>query len=157
MLRRVTVVLLSTGLALPGLATELIVGPYLQAPRPDGVVVAWETDQPSAGAVLVQTEGAAVARIDARGVATHHEVALRGLAPRSPHRYRVLVDGLPLGEPGLFVTLPPPGAPFSFVVFGDTRSDHAAHAACIRSGWATRTSWCSTQRPRCCPSSCAPR
>ncbi len=128
---RGVVVVLALALVRSALAASLVVGPYLQAPRPDGVVVAWETDQPSTGAVLVQTEGAAVLRIDASGLATRHEVSVAGLPPASFHRYRVLVDEQPQGEPGVLVTLPLVGDPLTFAVFGDTRSDADAHAACI--------------------------
>ena len=115
----------------PATAAELTIGPFLQAPRPDGVVVVWETDQASAGAVRVETAPDVFADVPSPTVGTHHEVPLSGFAPGSAHRYRVLLDGQAAGEPGSFVTLPPPGAPVTFAVYGDTRSDPAAHAACI--------------------------
>jgi len=51
---------------------------------------------------------------------------LSGLEPATLYYYRVIHAGVP-GEPGTFTTPVAPGDSFSFVVMGDTRSNHDAH------------------------------
>jgi acid phosphatase type 7 len=101
-------------------------GPYLQNVSATSVTVMWESSPPRAGVVeLLDANGGEPARVLESPVSEIHEVVIDQLDPGSRYRYRVEV-----GEDsvtGEFATAPPAGAPFSFVVFGDTRSNHADH------------------------------
>lgn len=107
--------------------------PYLQAVRPDGVIVVWETDEPSTGEVDVGATDAYGLVVASSTPATHHEVRLEGLEPGTLAYYRVRMDGAADGVAGTFQTLPVASVPFDFLVYGDTRSDHATHAEVIAS------------------------
>lgn len=79
------------------------------------------------GATLLVTSGGTAAGevtiSDADGV---QRARVRGLAPDVFHRYEVrLPDGRV--APGTFRTFPTAGSPVSFIAYGDTRTDHAAH------------------------------
>ena len=130
-----TTLLCLSGLCLSGAAqgATLTKGPYLQAIRTTGVVVAWETDAVSTGALAYGQGPDLGGMTPTTASGTHHSVALDGLPSGTLHHYRVQVDGAPTGEPGTFVTLPVGQAAFSFLAYGDNRSDHGSHAAVIDS------------------------
>ena len=116
------------GLALwicPNLAgADIVKGPYLQDVRTDRITVAVETD---AGGSCVVKWGDGLGTISglvAAGI--HHEGVVDGLDPSTCYPYLVDCDGN-LSLEGSFCTAALPGEPFSFVVFGDTRSSHADH------------------------------
>jgi len=112
-------------------AADLVIGPFLQDLRTDGVTVVWETDEPSAG-VLEYGETVEYGSGSASGTSkTHHEVRLVGLMPATAFHYRVNVDGQPAGKAGSFVTAPTDTTPFTFLSYGDNRSDHDAHALVV--------------------------
>jgi hypothetical protein len=116
------------------LALDFTKGPFLQGLGPTGVTIKVEVDQPAG--VSIKVEGA---RGEAREVASSeakkfHAVRIEGLSPSSTYRYRVTAPGLESDE-GRFTTAPDPkkeSSPFRFIVYGDSRSDHAAHAAVVR-------------------------
>jgi acid phosphatase type 7 len=103
-------------------ATRLEKGPYLQNVTMSSVTVVWETSAPTPGEVRVPAIGkVVVAEPDEL-----HEVVIDGLEPGRRYLYEVaLPDGTI--ERGEFATAPLPGAPFTFVVFGDSRQNHASH------------------------------
>jgi predicted phosphodiesterase len=110
-------------------AALLTRGPYLQSVTSDGVVVVWETDVPGDSRVdYGPTASYGLTASDATPV-THHAVALTGLAPYTRTHYRVSTDGQPLGSDNTFRTAALPGAQaaFTFVAFGDTRTNVDAH------------------------------
>ncbi|NOZ00606.1 MAG: metallophosphoesterase family protein [Deltaproteobacteria bacterium] len=112
-------------------AATLTKGPYLQDLRVDGVTVVWETDTDSAG-VLEYGPTEALGSASASGPSgTHHEVRLAGLDAATLYHYRINVDGQPAGQAGTFVTAPDKKAPFTFLAFGDNRSDPNAHALIV--------------------------
>jgi hypothetical protein len=97
----------------------------LAAPGPASVEV--RPDPPSPGgkkAPLVLRDASAVAM---------HVVPVAGLEPATRYLYRVEAGTLVLDE-GHFMTAPRrgSGAPVSFLVYGDCRSDAAAHGAVMR-------------------------
>lgn len=101
-------------------------GPYLQDVRTDSIVVAFEADSPVQGAVeygLDENYGGIVSSMPA----THHAIRIEGLKPGQFYHYRVLLDGVPVGQPGTFSTAPEKNLPFSFLAYGDNRSDANAH------------------------------
>ena len=58
---------------------------------------------------------------------------LEGLAPETTYTYQVFDGAEPISSPGSITTAPAVTKPFRFVVYGDNRSDHDAHAMVIQS------------------------
>lgn len=101
-------------------------GPYLQNVSDQSVTVMWEASSPTSGRVtLLGDEGRTIESAEAE----IHEVVIDRLEPGRRYRYQVDCDGQVAG--GEFATGPEPGAPFSFVVFGDSRSNAASHSALV--------------------------
>jgi hypothetical protein len=102
-------------------------GPYLQNVSRTSMTVLWEVDEPCAGEVrLLDAQPARaipVAISDADDDV--YEVVIDGLSPGHRYRYEVACGGAV--AQGEFATAPAPGMPFSFVVFGDSRSNAGAH------------------------------
>src|SRR5262249_51910331 len=98
-------------------------GPYLQNVGKTEVTVMWQSDPAGPGRVRV---GDLVLDAPAAQV---HEVRVAGLAPGRRYRYSVECGGTTAG--GELVTAPEPSEPFSFVVFGDTRSNPDQHRALV--------------------------
>jgi len=107
---------------------ELRKGPYLQNVNPEGITVMWHAEPALAGRVVVEGPGlppdGRVIDVDKTRIP---EVVIAGLRPATRYRYRVELAGETY--PGEFATSPEVGstAPFSFVVFGDTRSNSENH------------------------------
>jgi len=109
----------------------LVKGPYLQDLRPDGVVIAFETDTPAAAAVEFGLDASygQVATSDATGL--NHAIRLAGLPPATLFFYRIRLNQEPAGAPGTFLTAPAGRTPFTVLLYGDNRSDPNAHALVI--------------------------
>ena len=113
-------------------------GPHLQELGPDGVTIRFELA--SAGPATVEVEaltpphdaGPAPKKQTDDASTTFHAVRITGLAPATAYRYVARAAGA--SERGTFTTAPEvaSAAPFRFVVYGDTRTDPAAHAAVVR-------------------------
>lgn len=112
---RVALALVACLHAVAAQGAELVVGPYIQDVRPDGFTVAFETD----GEVEAAVEASGV-RVRTTG--TRHEARLEGLAAGARHPYRVLVAGIERAQ-GEARTAPDGPRPFTFLVYGDTRSN----------------------------------
>lgn len=101
-------------------------GPYLQNVSKVSVTVMWESSDPMAGVVRVYDRGRDK---PARELASErdemHEVVIDGLEPGKRYHYEVICGDKKVG--GEFATAPTAGSPFSFVVFGDSRSNHGSH------------------------------
>jgi hypothetical protein len=109
-------------------------GPYLTDLSEGGVVVRVELAAPAPVTVRVTREsGTSAARVFESPVASMHDVAVGGLEPAVSYRYAVRSGSAVLGE-GRFVTAPKGGsdAPLTFLVYGDDRSDVAAHTSVAR-------------------------
>lgn len=106
----------------------LLRGPYLQLVTTDSIIVVWETNQPSHGAVVYgETEEYGTSVADPAPGA-RHAVTLTGLAPYTLYHYRVESDGAPLSADAIFRTAAGPDQDtFAFAVFGDTRTQHQIH------------------------------
>lgn len=123
--------------------------PYLQAPVSDGMTVAFETDVAVPGQVAVWRAGepcldALVAtrpvRMDTylavldvvmeEPEGHQHFGKVTGLEPGAYYRYQVVV-GQAVSDEGSFRTAPPRGAPFSLVIYGDTRTHDEPHQAVV--------------------------
>lgn len=97
-------------------------GPYLQNVTKRSVTVMWESPVESLGEVIVLTDPPIRAVSEPAQI---HEVEVVGLEPGRRYRYRVEAgDETVTGE---FATAPAESAPFSFIVFGDSRSDASSH------------------------------
>ena len=117
-------------------SASLVKGPYLTGLTTSGVGVRFELDAAAPADVEVAPEGldaGAARRFDEGGASTMHVVHLNGLSPATSYAYVVRVAGKPLARAS-FTTAPPPesGAPVTFLVYGDTRTDVTAHAAIVR-------------------------
>ena len=110
----------------------LVRGPYLQSVAAHSIVVVWETGSPSQGEVVVGETEAYGLRAANPAVEARHAVTLTGLAPYTLYHYRVESEGAPLSADATFRTAAGPGqADFTFVVFGDTRTQHQFHRAVV--------------------------
>jgi Calcineurin-like phosphoesterase/Purple acid Phosphatase, N-terminal domain len=125
---------------------QILNGPYLHAPAEGTMTVAWETAEPSSSRVELTPEGGEAEVVEGivfqqlpttdNGMLIgtpldtyQHEVILTGLVPGASYTYRVLSS---VDQPGATLVGPPAvGEGISFVVFGDTRTDHAEHANVI--------------------------
>jgi len=136
----VTALLVATWMACAGDAfagRPALKGPYLTGLSESGVVIRFELAAPAAATVQVTGDGPAVppavARVvESRAVASFHDVAVQGLEPGVTYRYSVRSGGAPVGD-GRFVTAPKGGsdAPLTFLVYGDGRTDVAAHTSVV--------------------------
>lgn len=115
-------------------------GPIVQSVGPTGVTVKVELLTPEAVIVEVTGPDGVAKKQSVEDARRFQSVRIDGLAPATPYRYRVLAGkgGEASGE-GRFTTAPAPdqGKPFKFVIYGDSRSDPAAHAAVVKSILAT--------------------
>ena len=115
----------------PATDAILIRGPYLQSVTSSSIIVAWETDRDSPGEVAYGVTGGYGSVVADPTVGTRHAVVLTGLAPRTFYHYRVQSGGAPLSTDATFRTAAGLGQPFTFVVFGDTRTGHQIHQAVV--------------------------
>ena len=100
-------------------ANPIAFGPYVQRVTDDGAVICWSTLE---GSVSVETGD----RTTTKNLYDHHEMPLTRLKADTEYTYDVLEDGSKFGK-GTFRTLPEEIKPFTFVVYGDTRSNHKIH------------------------------
>jgi len=111
-------------------------GPYLLHLGASSVDVRVELASAAAISVDAVVDGpsdAGVARTFASPSATFHSVHLTGLTPATRYRYTVHA-GAGAAVTGTFLTAPDGAsrAPFTFVVYGDNRSDGPAHERVVR-------------------------
>jgi 3',5'-cyclic AMP phosphodiesterase CpdA len=109
-------------------------GPYLQNVSRNSITVLWEGSEPCAGEVRLYGDGQQQQEpprvIPAQGAHDDvYEIVVDGLTPGRRYRYEVACGSEV--ERGEFATAPAPGMPFSFVVFGDSRSNAGAHRMVI--------------------------
>ena len=110
----------------------LIRGPYLQSVTPDSIIVVWETGRDSPGKVAYGETAEYDFSVADPAVGTRHAITLTGLAPYTLYHYRIASDGAPLSADVTFRTAAGPDqATFTFVVFGDTRTQHEIHQAVV--------------------------
>lgn len=114
-------------------------GPWMQHVTPTSAVVRVEVDPPAPVTLEVgmsTAPGTADAGngsvIESREVRALHTILVAGLQPATRYAFTVRAHGAP--RYGALTTAPPDesGAPVRFLVYGDTRSDDAAHAAVVR-------------------------
>ena len=116
----------------PSLSALLSRGPYLQSVTASSVVVAWETDQPSRGEVVYGETSDYGSTVADSVLDTRHVVVLPDLAPYTVYHYRIVSGGTPLSEDATFRTAASPEqTEFTFVAFGDTRTQHPIHQTVV--------------------------
>lgn len=136
-LRRKLVVLLSAAALLaPSAASAAGTfqrGPFLQSLGQTGVTIKVELLTPEAVTVEVTGPDGATKKAEDTTARRFHAVRIDGLSPATAYRYRVLAgDAATASDEGRFTTAPSDARPFKFVVYGDSRSDPAAHLAVTR-------------------------
>ncbi|HEY8079871.1 MAG TPA: FN3 domain-containing metallophosphoesterase family protein, partial [Labilithrix sp.] len=107
-------------------------GPWIQHVGATSATVRVEVDPP--GPVTVELAGAldgGTTRSVAAGETTAlHSIVLDGLTPATRYTYTVRAAGE--SRVAAFTTAPDKNVPFHFLVYGDNRTDDAAHAAVVR-------------------------
>lgn len=113
--------LIAGGAIRPAPPAGLTRGPYLQLATETGIVVLWNTAEPS-DSVVDFGIGAYTTRASDAHPVTRHAVRLAGLAPGTRYLYRVASGGRILRDGLSFTTAKPAGSPIRFAVFGDSGS-----------------------------------
>jgi hypothetical protein len=116
-------------------------GPYVTGLTDTGGTVRFELSSPARATVEVVADAPLKAAdggvhktvFESRDASAFHAVRIAGLEPATRYRYVVRVEGAASGD-GLFSTAPrsDSAAPIAFLVYGDNRTDDAAHAAVVR-------------------------
>lgn len=110
------------------LTVSLTRGPYLQSVTPESVIVVWETNVPGDSRVDYGPTDSYGLAVSDTPLVTHHASTLTGLSPYATLHYRVSTNGQPLGEDSAFRTAAAlTQTAFSFVAFGDTRTNPTEH------------------------------
>jgi hypothetical protein len=114
---------------------RLLKGPYLQDLSPTSVEIRAELDTAAPLAVTIalpSADGGGARTVRDPQVATMHIVRIDGLTPSTHYVYSLSAGTT--STKGELTTAPPNGAkdPFTFLVYGDNRTDDAAHAAIVR-------------------------
>ncbi len=107
-------------------------GPYLQLVTKTSIVIVWDTDTVGEAAVRYGLDGLDQVA-ESRSTGFHHEVRLEGLSPDTTYTYALFEDGERLSDDFSFHTAVEGRTPFRFAVYGDTRSDAAAHGRVVQS------------------------
>jgi predicted phosphodiesterase len=100
--------------------------PYLQNVSQTSITIMWQSRIGHAGTLTLHTSPERVFETDTEPM---REVRINGLEPNT--RYRFTVESNGERHEGEFATAPSSGMPFSFVVFGDSRSNASAHTRVI--------------------------
>lgn len=105
-------------------------GPYLQALGPTGVTVKLDLVGADVASVEVTADGDKKAiRVDDKDAKPFHALRVEGLQPAT--RYAFKATSGSEARTGTFTTAPTDDRKFSFVLYGDSRSDPEAHAAVV--------------------------
>ncbi len=104
-----------------------VVGPYVQAVAPDAATVMWEGP---AGAIVVRSPDGVEVKADAPAVEGIARARVEGLRPGVVYTYEARAGKV--SAKGRFTTPPAGRGPFTFVVYGDNRTDHQAHGALVK-------------------------
>ncbi len=101
-------------------AEKLAKGPVIQNVQTDRATITWVTSKP-AGALRKDGNSAAVTVAEPE----FHQLELTGLEAGTPYVWNLNEGGVDLKVS--FTTAPASDVPFTFVVFGDTRTRHEIH------------------------------
>src|SRR5438105_1743639 len=108
-------------------------GPLLQNATQTQIKICWETDPPSTGLVrVIDLQNKSVSTFSTTAAAARQIVLIDGLETDHKYQYELILGaGAATTAPtsrltratGTFTTAPPPGRPFAFIIWGDSRSD----------------------------------
>ena len=112
-------------------AYRFVKGPYLQGLGPTSVSVRWEGSEPVGGVVEVTGGDGKPLRATTEEKTAFHALTVGDLKPGTAYTYRVKVGEVTSAE-GRFTTAPGDNRPFTFLLYGDNRSDPQAHAAVVK-------------------------
>ncbi len=113
-------------------------GPFIQSLGQTGVTVKVELFTPEPVIVEVIGPDGTAKTTQAADPRRFQALRVDGLSPDTNYRYRVLAGATKEpSEEGRFTTAPATPKPFKFIVYGDSRSDPAAHVAVVRAIEAT--------------------
>lgn len=99
---------------------KLLKGPIIQNVQTDRATLTWVTQRPAG---QIRKAGGGEAKL-IEGPA-YHEVEITGLEPNTRYEYDLGAYGADVR--GSFVTAPSGDVPFTFILFGDTRTRHEVH------------------------------
>ncbi len=120
-----------------GAAAVIAKGPYLQELSATSVTVRAETDEATTTTLVVNVvgagEGGASVTVSDAADATFHALRVTGLSPGTRYDYALQTRGGTVVK-GAFTTAPADDstAPFTFLLYGDNRTDATAHAGVVR-------------------------
>jgi len=104
---------------------QIIKGPYLQNVGKTHITVLWETNMPMTGKVHYGQITTAENSVSHNQPIKVHEITIDGLHPQTAYRYQIQSGSLIASS--TFKTAPAQNAPFTFVVYGDSRSYPKIH------------------------------
>ena len=105
-------------------------GPYLQGLGARSVVVRWEGSAPAPGVITVTGPKGPPHEVKTAEAVSFHSVEVSGLEPATSYTY--VVKAGDTKTEGHFTTAPEEKKPYSFVLYGDNRTDQAAHESVVR-------------------------
>ncbi len=112
-------------------SATIIKEPYVQQIAADSATIMWETDTACESQVAYGRAAPNEATAWDPALVTLHRVVLSGLEADAAYLYQARSGGA-VGEQSAFTTAPSAGQPFRFAVYGDSRSNPAAHAQVAR-------------------------
>ncbi|MBW1881714.1 MAG: metallophosphoesterase [Deltaproteobacteria bacterium] len=112
-------------------AADLVRGPYLQQVTQESVIVVLDLDERATPEVRIAVGTPGEQSFASRSSGRHHEIEVTGLDAATEYAWAVYLDDVRLGEAHGFRTAVRAGTPFSFLVYGDTRTGHEDHGAMI--------------------------
>lgn len=105
-------------------------GPYLADGTTTSMTAVWWSASPGIGRVDYGLTPLTNESVTEGNAGLMHVVRIDGLSPDMRYYYHVKTDS-DSGRLASFMTAPSPGTPFSFIIYGDTRSNNAAHRAVL--------------------------
>ncbi len=105
--------------------------PYMQNVLGDSAVIMWGTDQPLNSSVEYGVNQSEILTVSSESPVTIHEVTLRNLQAGQQYYYRVRSGEL-LSEWYQFQAAKPATEPFSFVMYGDNRTNFLRHEEIVK-------------------------
>ncbi len=115
----------------PWSTTQISQGPWLARGGDSTMTVVWTTRNSVRGGVTYGVGEGPGGKVVDPVSRTRHILSLAGLLSGTRYIYR-LDSGGDTSVVSWFRTFPAAGSPVTFVMYGDTRSDHAAHSSVLR-------------------------
>jgi len=114
-------------------STEVDVGPYVPFVDARSAIVRVGTASPSTAELSIHpSTGGETVRLPASSGLRFHDFRVEGLQPATSYAYEISIDGIPTSGT-LTTASTDPSRPWSFVLYGDSRTDDAAHAKVVES------------------------